>query len=225
MADYVFSRLTYYGHCWPAAKVVDRQTVLYSSGPNDEPDGEEQVWKFELSGNGRPFTEKRPNGWWRSFASMSLDDREAVTDWMQRKGDPFKFMTPNSTLTTARWSGVKKTLQAAAALFGERDTDGVARIEADAAACTAALTDLLEITKLLIRFSPHVVPGEGRLATQPFAPSLDAFLHGSAAHMIDARLPMNTCLHCNDWFPVYRAGTKYCSTTCRAAASLAKGVA
>ncbi len=226
MADDVFSRLTYYGHCWPAAKAVERMLAINRYAPDDEGE-EELVWKLELSGNGRAFQETRPNGWWRSFAELDVDDKAAVTNWMQRKGHPFKSLTPlkSTLLTTARWADVKKFLQPAVALYGKRDADGVARIEADAAACSAALADLLEITKKLIRFDPHVVSHEGKLELQPFALTLDAFLHGSAAHLIDKRLPLNVCLHCGDWFPVYRAGTKYCSTTCRAAASLAKGAA
>lgn len=225
MADDVFSTLTYYGHCWPAAKAVERQTVLYRDRPDDEPDSEEQVWKIELSGNGRPFNETRPTGWWRNFATLALDDKDAVEDWYRRKGDPFRFLTPKATLTTARWASLKASLQQASALYGKRDADGVARIEANAAACSAALSTMLESEAKLITTHPSVVQETGRLEWRPLAPSLAAFLHGSAAHLIDARMPLNTCLHCGDWFPVYRTGTKYCSTTCRAAASLAKGAA
>jgi hypothetical protein len=225
MADNVFADLKYYGHCWPAAKAVERQTVLYRDGPDDEPDSEEQVWKIELSGNGRAFQEMRPTGWWRNFATLALDDKDAVEDWYRRKGDPFRFMTPKTTLTTARWAGLKASLQQAAALYGKRDADGLARIEADAATCSAALSAILESEAERITNRPAVLRDTGRLEWRPLAPSLAAFLQGSAAHLIDARVPLNTCLHCGDWFPLYRAKTKYCSTTCRAAASLAKGAA
>ncbi|SFJ31877.1 hypothetical protein SAMN04515648_3460 [Phyllobacterium sp. CL33Tsu] len=223
MAEDIFSHLKYSGMCYPAAKVVERQTVLYRDIPDDEPDAEEQVWKVAVSGNGRPVSDVRPNGWWRSFAEINLDDEDAVTNWCRRKGDPFKPVIYQHT-TTARWPLLKTTLRQGAAFYrNNRRLKSPSTMDGDPVAISAVLKELLQSKLMRVQYQPSVDEANGQLIMRPMTATLAAFLLASAAYTIHARLPMDTCAFCGDWFPIYRAGTRFCSTTCRAASSLAKG--
>jgi hypothetical protein len=232
----MYEPLFFSGIRWPGAKVVARRQVVRSSNGwrlsmNDflsanfprDPAGDEKKVPFEdtliieTTGQGRPYSVRDIEAWWRDFAELPLDDEKRVLSFLRRRGDPFgKLASDGTQVSTCDWVSLKVILKCAATAWApEPDGTGVSRF----------CPERLSIAKRMFEFSTGYIEGwADHLEVRYFgvdlrlsANLLAAYLCAAAAASVRAGLPMRRCEYCYSWFSVHHAAARQCSASCRAA--------
>ena len=217
--------LVFFGIAWPAAKA---RRALIGGDFDQETKRHLQLSLLPYvsvgSGNGRPWHTATPQGFWRDFGTLNLADEDAVTAFVQRRGDPLGVMivrVPSSS-DVAQW---QMPLHFGLGLLarcwteaGERD--GVSQ-------CIGAGRDVATFWRRTLQ--PAIVGDVEMIAADegvrfiPRARTLGAFMVLSAISALERAVPMRRCQHCGSWFEVRHARMRVCSATCRVAMSKQKG--
>ena len=203
MVDAINTELVWAGRAWPAAEIIGRT-------------GED--FAFKTSGKGRPLELDGPAAWWRNFSELNLDDPDAVTGFVRRRGDPFGALSPTTQANSSQWGGVAAVLKLAASCW-TRNRVGTSVFVGQGPGVMRAMVASPSFQHG-IEYEPWVVRGEFSLRI--VAKTLAAFMTASATFHVQSRVDMAVCQHCGDWFVERRRGTQFCSASCRAASSTLK---
>jgi hypothetical protein len=217
------------GSRWRGVRVVGHEPALLSPG-GSSPLCRTEVFTLRSTAKGRPWSTRRPMGFWRNFAAIDsiAGDPAEVVRFVSRHGDPSGALNnahaagePLVTETSS-WFQFIFWLARAAAAWDPPDAEGISRRSDDAARLAEAWTGVGLLAPLDLPKPPgnaeYVITtravGKGPFVIQ--AKTLRMFMVLSAGAMLDAATPMRTCNYCGDWFDVRRKGAGYCSPACQA---------
>ena len=218
--------LSFSGIRWPAAKVVARKQVV-----DDDPDHRSRKVPFvdtliiETSGRGWPYSVVFVEGWWRDLAELALDDEKRVLSFLQRRGDPLGQLAPNGKqVITYDWRHLKAVLERAVVAWDKQpDATGVSHFR----------QEKLRSAEHMFDRAAHPVPTDSAatgwadelgvyysgISRSLRAQTLRAYLCAAAAASVEEGLDMRRCDYCRSWFTLHRSDARWCSSSCRAAAS------
>jgi hypothetical protein len=209
---------------WPrfeAARAVDTCEV-----PPFLPDvpggpGPTRCLILAASGNGRTWSTRTPQAFWRSFAGIKLGDEDEVLSFVRRYGDVFGDLSNRQTCSTSAWLWLHDALGFVAQAWDKADVDGLSHLSNDPKRLDARLHLFGARDQLQRRdagFEPAAEPGSATIRLRP--KTLGAFMVASAANALDRGVPMRRCGHCGYWFEARRVDMRMCSSSCRAAHSV-----
>ena len=206
--------LLFSGIRWGGAKVVARKQVIgISIGIPDGKVSFEYTLIIETTGQGRPYSVKFAEAWWRDFAELPLDDEKHVLSFLQRRGDPFGVLAPDGRqISTCDWRSLKATLRCAAMAWDPQpDETGVSHFRLEKLRGAEHMFDFSTgwASELAVFYSGVTPILSARV--------LAAYLCAAAAASVRAGLPMRRCDYCRSWFTLHYATARQCSASCRAA--------
>lgn len=218
--------LVFEGTRWPSARVVGAEPMhflLFGTTADAAAYSPPRRTIFTLSttGKGRRWSTDRPLGFWRDFVEIDLENSEAVTAFIRRRGDPQGQLDAGAETHTGHWFSLAVYLRTAAQAWEPEDADGVSSL--------TTAPDRLSYANFFLRDPEIPVVKDIEPVLDPHGPglsfrarSLHAFMLMSAASALERRVPMRRCSHCHSWFEALRRDTRYCSSSCRALHNTAK---
>jgi hypothetical protein len=191
--------LIFLGTRWQTARVVRAGSALV---------------EIIASGHGRQWETDIALGFWRDFYDLSLDDVDAITAFVRRRGDPYGSLDRGEVMHTGHWKNLKALLGTAASAWESAGQDGVSQVAAD--------PKRLKLAEWFLRDDPMPVLKDTETVFDPHGPrtvvrakSLATFMCLSALSAIDRRVPMRRCEHCGSWLELNRKDSRFCSGACR----------
>jgi hypothetical protein len=186
-------KLVFDGRAFPAASVTNH--LITVSGRSD----------------GRRWTASKPLAFWRTFAELDLTD-DAIASWVARYGDVKSALASGRSVDAAGWEQLALILALVARAWTKPDDpDGISYVkgEIDSSAIADAVRRDVDAPVIFGKsFEPYI-----------HAARLRDFMLVSAGFMLKDKTPMRRCVECAHWTDASHAATRYCSNTCRLAAS------
>jgi hypothetical protein len=209
--------LEWKGRAWPAASISGKIKTVLRDARGGSRLGAHMALEIEASGGGREYELRGPAGFWRNFAETQPDDPERVLDFIKRKGCPFGELGPDQPTDTGDWPSVAAWLIPIAQLWGAPGEDGVSLINISDEQRGRITKEIVEAPLFQRGVQSDIwIDESGTLRSKMTARSLAAYMLASAVGFVQLRQPMAICQQCGDWFGLQRAGTKFCSASCRA---------
>lgn len=209
--------LVFQGMRWPSARIISSHPMVFRTYPRGREylPPSRDIFTLTASRGGRPWTATQPDAFWRDFAEIDLNDADAVTAFIGRRGDPQGLLDDVGETNTGHWGNLTALLLTAARAWDPEDADGVSRIAADPQRLREGDYFLVkDATGILKDLEPIPAPTGPGLALR--ARTLAAFMAGSAASALNRRVSMRRCRHCQSWFEIPRRDIRFCSASCRA---------
>jgi hypothetical protein len=193
----------------------------------DYPPPSRTIFTIVASGHGRHWSATHPEGFWRDFVEINLNDASAVPQFVRRRGDPDGFLDAGAgTTNTGSWNNLAALLGTAARAYEPEGADGISRFTTDPQRIKQAEWFLRDADIGLLKAIEPVVDPSGRPRVVLRAKTLATFMALSAANAVEQRTPMRCCAHCGSWFFLGRSDAQFCSGSCRAASfNSSKGAA
>ena len=207
--------LIFSGIRWPTARVIDSTPMVFRTHPHieDYRPPSRTIFTLAATGRGRRWSSTRPQGFWRDFAELKIDDGEAVTEFIRRRGDPQGLLDVGAETHTGTWVNLTAVLKTAAQAWEPEDGKGVSRLTTDPQRLRYANWFIREKKPFLGDLEAVPDPEGPGLALR--ARSLQAFMTASAASALERRVAMRRCDHCGSWFEAIRKDARFCSGSCR----------
>jgi hypothetical protein len=186
-------------------------------GDFDYPPLSRTIFTIAASGHGRRWSAAQPEGFWRDFVEINLNDAGAVLRFMRRRGDPDGLLDVGAETHTGHWNNLAALLGTAARAYEPEGADGISRFTTDPQRIKLAEWFLKDADSGLLKAVEPMLDPSGRPRVVFRAKTLAAFMVLSAANAVEQRTPMRRCAHCGSWFYVGRSDAQFCSGSCRAA--------
>jgi hypothetical protein len=211
--------LLFDGLGWPAARVVDRKSIVGRPASGFFADGQPTRWAespiIDTSGHGRRYRVRYAEAWWRDLSEVLIEDEQRALSFLARRGDPFGELAPGKPIALFYWEGLILRLQQAASAWEtvrDWETSTVSAFRPERCAFaeqfhTSLPADWLE--QLSVTYDGVVPVLRAKM--------LFAYLIAAAATALRQRLPMRRCAYCYSWFTLHYAAARHCSPSCRAA--------
>jgi hypothetical protein len=167
------------------------------------------VATIETTGKGQPWSTKRAQGFWRTFAEMDLENDEAMTGFVARYGDPDCALSPKTPVHTYYWRRLQGLLKPFARAWEQPDPDGFSQF----AASESNPAYFAELNEKHFK-DVSVVPDPETGFALHFK-NLGDYLIGSALEMARNKPLLHRCDYCGHWHEAARRSARYCSSTCR----------
>ena len=224
--------LLFAGTRWPAAKVVARKKVVDS---DLEHSGRQvplvDTLIIETTGLGRPYVVDHVEGWWRDLAEFRLDDERRVLSFLQRRGDPFgKLKSDGTQIFHLRLARPQEGARTGGGSMGPA-TGRDRRVALPPEEAQQGRAHVRMVTGRSAD-GPRTRPRRGRMGR-----GAQRFLCGGITRTLPRqntrRLPVRRCrrfgargpryaplrLLLARWFTLHHSDARWCSSSCRAAAS------
>ena len=211
--------LVFKGLRYPAARITKSTAMVFRTYPRDQDQlpQSHNIFTFTAGRSLRGWTATQPEGFWRDFAEIELNDAEAVTAFIHRRGDPDGLLDDVGESNTSGWIDLIALLLTAAKAWEPEDADGVSRITTDP-------QRLHEGDSVLVKYglglpwlrALEAVPAPSGPGLALRARTLASFMLASAASALQRRVSMRRCRHCQSWFEITRSDVRFCSASCRA---------
>lgn len=181
---------------------------------------------------GRPlrYEANGPEAWWRDLAELDFNSADAISRFVNRRGDPSDTLEREGISNSTRFHLLASGLREVAEAWDAPGEDGLShagdpsRIEAAMRRLSALASELpspdgrnvVVPDNGLIGFDV-ILSGAPPLGLSIRARTLAAYLYASASHCLTERIAMRRCNHCLCWFDASsrRAGARFCSASCR----------
>jgi hypothetical protein len=200
--------LVFQGTRYPRAAIADDLGVpsyVQDTRPRPNP---RRLFSFAPQGNGRRWTATAPEGFWRDFCEIDLNDAESVIAFVRRRGDP------HGDRHTGHWLNLQAVLGTATRAWEPEDAGGFSQLTTDHSRLAVA-NQFLGADRRPFADDLEVVRDPSGPGFALAAKSLAAFMAASAASALSRKVAMRRCEHCSSWFEAARRDVRFCSASCR----------
>ncbi len=89
------------------------------------------IFTIAVNGTGRRWSATHPEGFWRDFYEIDLNDADAVLRFIRRRGDPDALLDVGAETHTGSWNDLAAWLGIAARAYEPVGADGISRFTTD----------------------------------------------------------------------------------------------